>query len=483
VKQKFAFVALIALVLAAHAETPDDFAYRAALQATPGLNVINLTEPVFRAAQTSDLRDLRVFNAKGESMPLARLPAARIEPGPAHDLKMVPLPAQAQARDKALADFKLRIERDGERSVIEVTPAPGRTTPSESASPLEQIGGYLIDLRQLRDLDGMMVLHFSADAPDFTGRIEILGSDDLYAWRPIVSGPLVRNRQLGDTIEHNRFVIHRAPPFVRIGWNGAAAPRIETAELVENGKAAPPPSIELTVTRAESGNSWFVDVPPALPIAVVRIRPALDNVSVRVRVFRHDEVGVPRTVRRGLLARRAPEHWVAEHDLDVFRLKRGEQWVESSWFTLSGPTTQLRIDAPASSGLGETLPIVEALWLPRRYLVAINEPGPYVLAVGNDTSDLKPAPALDVRSVLPQDDAAASHLPVALLEEKPFAANAAASETQRIAREASWSRYLLWGALLAAVAALAFMAMRIATQLKRTRAESAEAGSDQQAPG
>src|SRR5262249_7611058 len=155
---------------------------------------------------------------------------------------------------------------------------------------------------------------------DFTGRVDILGSDDLYAWRPVATGPLVRNRQLGDTVERNRFVVARAPSFVRVAWGAAVAPHIESAELVEPGKAAPLPRATLTVTRGDAKNSWFVDVPAALPIALMRVRPAVDNVSVRVRVFHYDEAGAPRPVRHGLHARHTPEHWIAEGERDVFRL-------------------------------------------------------------------------------------------------------------------------------------------------------------------
>src|SRR5262249_55800548 len=134
---------------------------------------------------------------------------------------------------------------------------------------------------------------------------------------------------------------------------------------------------------------------------------------------------------------------------------------------------QLRIDAVDAVGFGETLPIVEVQWLPERFLVAASEPGPYLLAVGNDSSDLKPSPALDTRSVLPLDDAPAMHVPVAALVEGPLPEGAAEQKPQRIAQAASWSRYVLWGVLLAAVLALGTMALRIATQLKRARTEDA----------
>jgi len=457
-------MSLMSIAGTARAEAPQDFAYRVEVGATPGLNVITLSEAVYRAAQTADLRDLRIFNGKGEALPLTPLPAPKAAPGPTHELRMVPLPGQVQARDKVLADFALRIEREGTRSVIELAPI------APQAAAAEETGGYLLDLRPHRDVDGELVLRFATDAPDFTGRIEFFGSDDLYVWRPITSGALVRNRQLGDTIERTVFPVGRVAPFMRLGWTNTRAPRLEGAQLVERGTAPALPRTTLAVARAEAAASWFVDVPQALPVVLLRVRAPQDNVVVRVRVFRYDDRDPRPRARLSLHARRAPEHWIAEGGpRDVFRLNRDGQWIESPPFALSARTTQLRIDAIDSAGFTEAPPIVEAEWLPQRYMFAASEPGPYLLAIGNDSGDLKPGPTLDARNVLPQDDAAGTRLPVAQWVTATTSGTTDPQRAQRIAREASWSRYVLWGVLLAAVVALALMAWAIAAQIKRGR--------------
>jgi hypothetical protein len=468
----------MALAVAAHAESPQDFAYRVELEAVPGLNVITLDEAVYRAASTANLHDLRVFNADGRALPLAALPAPPIGAGAIHELRMVALPAQAPARDKALADFALRIGRQGAQAVIELKPAPAQT-PSAG----DEIGGYLLDLRQHRGRDGEIQLQFYSDAPDFTGRIEFLGSDDLYAWRSLASGALVRNRQLGDTIERSAFPLGRLPPFMRIAWSNTATPRLESARLVERGAAPALPRAQLSVARAETGKSWFVDVPPALPIALVHVRAPRDNAVVRVQVFRFDDREPRQRARIGLHARRAPEHWVAEGGpRDVFRLQRDGLWIEGAPFVLSARTTQLRIDAPDGAGFGDALPIVEVEWVPQRFVVAVDGPPPYQLAVGNETSDLKPGPTLDTRSVLPQSDVAGTRLPQAVAKITPTSnvgkAESGPQRAQRIARQATWSRYVLWGVLFVAVVALAFMAWRIASQVRRAQPEApgAESG-------
>jgi len=454
--------ATLAGLLAATAPSPEEFAYRARIEAAPGLAVLTLDEAACRAAASADLRDLRFFNAAGEALPAALLPPPPVAPGPEHELRMIALPAQIAARDKMLAEFALRVETQGARSVIELTPTAPRDEHAET------IGGHLLDLRAYDKPGGELRLRFAEDAPDFSGRVEILGSDDLHAWRPLAAGALVRNRQLGETFERSTFVLARPAPFVRIAWTGQA-PRLAGARLIERGNPPALPRAILAVARAEAADSWYVDVPVGLPVVRVHVRVAAENVALRVRVYRYDERD-PRAHLRPphlpLRARRAPERWVAEGGMhEVFRLQRNGQWIEGAPFALSARTTRLRIDAVDGTIPGDDLPIVEAEWTPRRYVFAARGPGPYMLALGNDASDLPPGPVLDTRSVMPRDDPAGVSLPAARLAATPIA-GADTSRAQRIAREAIWSRYVLWAVLVVAVVALALLAWRLAAQMR-----------------
>lgn len=451
---------LLALIVCLNAQAGaprlDDFAYRVNVAAQPGLNALELNEAILRAARTANLLDLRVFNGAGEALPMAPLRLPDVAPGPASELRTVPLPAQTKARDKVLSDFALRIERLGAGAVIELTTADPVSAPGEA------VGGYLLDLRLHENMDGEIRLQFARDADDYSGRIDLLGSDDLVAWRPLASGSLVRNRQLGDTIERNSFPVGKLPPFVRVAWRDARAPQLGGAVFVARGAQPIWPRAVLAVTRGDSAESWLVAVPVGLPVARLHLRAPGDNVSMRVRVFRYDmrEVDPPAQVH--LHPRRAPQPWIDVGTHEVFRVYRDGKWVENSPFPLAHRTTRLRIDS-VGGNVGDAPPIVEAEWQPQRYLVAVRAPAPYVLAVGSAESDPQPGPTLDPRSVLP-DDAAGLRLPVARLEAAPAAAQPA-EHALRGAHDA-WLRYVLWGMLLLAVVALSLMAWRIAEQLR-----------------
>lgn len=460
---RLAIFLALAGCLNAQAGTPrmDDFAYRVSAAAQPGLNAVELNEAILRAARTTDLRDLRIFNGAGEALPMAPLRSPDVAPGPARELRMVPLPAQTNARDKVLSDFALRIERLGAGAVIELTTADPGSTPGEA------LGGYLLDLRPHENMDGEIRLQFARDADDYSGRIDLLGSDDLVVWRPLASGSLVRNRQLGDTIERNSFPVRKLPPFVRVAWSEADAPRLGGAAFITRGAQPIWPRAVLTVTRGDSAESWVVAVPVGLPVARLHIRAPGDNVSMRVRVFRYDmrEKGPPAHVH--LHPRRAPQPWIDVGTHEVFRVYRDGKWVENPPFPLAVRTTWLRIVSIGGS-VGDAPPIVEAEWQPQRYLVAVRAPAPYVLAVGSPDSDPQPGPTLDPRSVLPDDDPAGLRLPVARLEAAPVAAPQPAEQSLRGPHDA-WLGYVLWGVLLLTVIALSLMAWRIAEQLRAQR--------------
>jgi hypothetical protein len=432
-----------------------------------GLNALEMTEPVYRAATMRSLHDLRVFNGQGDALPLALLPQP---PAPSPEMRVVPLtlaalPARTDARDAALQSYALRFERDRTRAIIEIK--GGEAPPVAPAPETSDIGGYLIDARPLKDMKGRLQLMFAPSAPDYAGRAEVLGSEDLVTWRVLVSGPLAKERRLGDVIEKGQFELDRPPSFLRVAWAGAAAPQIGVAFFERPEQAASTlPRALLASTLGNDGRSLYVDVPRALPIERLYIRMPQVNQSLRVSVYRHVDDPAPRSRHLGLVPRRTPERWVTVGVLDVFRVTRDGTEVEGPPLAFSAVTDRLRIDA--AQPFAGALPTVEAEWRPARIAFAARAPGPYRLAAGRDGA--APPPPLDLNALLPKDDPAGMQLPRAGVDVVAAGgtamADAAAARAERIAAEAHWSRVLLWAVLLGAVVGLAWMAWRLAGQLR-----------------
>jgi Protein of unknown function (DUF3999) len=454
-----------------------DFATRWPLTtAGDGLHVIELPEPVYRAAQTHDLSDLRIFNAQDQALPIAFVPApAPVEPTPAAvDLRLARLPAESEARESLLRSFALRIERDRERAVVEI----GSLSPAANASTEPPaIGGYLIDARPLKDLKGRLMLTFSSSAADYAGRVNILGSDDLVFWRPLASGALARSHSLGDVIERSRFELDRPPAFLRVAWTSKDAPDIDGAHFIERVAASVTlPRAVLAATLSDDRRHLYVDVPEALPITRLFMRVPELNRIVRAQVYRHDGAPSSRARRHSLGPRRAQEQWQPIGAVEAFRVLREGVEIEGAALSFPVRTDRLRFDFPVP--LDGAPPTIEAEWRPVRAVFAARAPGPYQLAVGNP--DARFGPALDARSMLAADDPAGSRLPTATVASSANAVTMQQQRAQRIATEASWSRYLLWAVLALAVVGLGWMAWRMSLQLRQRPAPGAQARQDSQ---
>ena len=475
-KAMFAAYTCAASVAVAQSPGSADFAVRLQLTTSgDGLHVVEFPEAVYRAAQSRDLADLRIFNASDQALPIAFVAApAPVAPDAiAVNLRIAPLPSEMEARESLLRTFALRVERDRERAVVEIGPLP-RATTAASPAATSGAGGYLIDARPLKNLKGRLVLSFAAGAEDYAQRVEILGSDDLVFWRPLATGPLTRSRSLGDIIERNRFALQRPPAFVRVAWTSKEAPDIDGAQFIEDIAAIVTlPRAQLTAVLSDDRRSLIVEVPEALPITRVFVRMPEMNRVVRAQVFRHDAAPAPHARRLPVGPRRGEERWQPIGEVEAFRVQREGVEVEGAPLAIPIRTDRLRFEF--SVPLDSEPPSIEAEWRPVRAVFAARAPGPYVLAVGHNNTPF--GPSLDARLMLAADDPSGVRLPIATVGVSADAVTAG-QRAQRIANEARWSRYLLWAVLLLAVVGLAWMAWRMSLQL-RGRAAPADDSSIQ----
>ncbi len=473
-KPRAALLGVLALLVAMAVEGRDlsaaDFEWRASLatERGEGLHQLQLGQEALLAARESGLLDLRIFNANGETLPTAQLPAgapAATEHGAPVALHMAPLPNSPQAQQSALAEYALRWVRDRDRTTLEI--GSGAAKPDQPREP----GGYLLDLRPLKDKQGELLVHFAADAPDYANTATILGSDDLVSWRPLASGPLARNRQLGDTVvERSTFELSHPPAFARLQWPAGAGPKLDGASFREQLPAhvAPAPRTALELAALQDAR-WLIDVPVGLPLTRIMIHVAQPNQALRVEIL-CPAYGTALPDRRHLLRelsnRTSPEPWFAcARNIEVFRVDRAGEWVENSPIAIPGHATHLLLHVVDPKDYRGPAPSVEAEWLPVRLAFLARAPGPYQLAVGHEGAE--EGPRLDLTGMLPREDPAGTHLPFAQVAQiaPATAAQAATRATQMARSQARW-RWSLWAVLLLAVAALAALAWRLARNIR-----------------
>jgi hypothetical protein len=147
---------------------------------------ITLPAAVYQGVTRADLGDVRVFNGAGEVVPHAWRPRRIVSTEAAQPvaLTLFPLKAQAGTRVDGVS-ISVRRSPSG-ATAIDVTTADGR------AATASDTIGYLIDVgAQQRPLQALE-LDWQTPADGFAGRMRVDASDDLRAWRTIVSdAPLV----------------------------------------------------------------------------------------------------------------------------------------------------------------------------------------------------------------------------------------------------------------------------------------------------
>jgi len=360
---------------------PSGYAMRLPLQ-TQGsgrLQRVDLPGAAYVAARTHDLSDVRVFDARGRAMPIARQENRRSEVI-RYPLAVVPILGPAGG----LTVRDVTLEPDGAggvhvaRARATVADDPGRTA----------VLGALLDVRRFDGRGSALLLE--AEAPErqpvtFTAE----ASHDLSSWRRLGERTVLRPPGSADrsvTVPLDGAGLRRA--YLRVTWRGAnghllAPVRIVRAELSGHPRSAsvetkvcaePPPPADRHLLEFAA--------PSAVPVATLRITPAADDALLPVRVLGRDTPERPWTLLgRGTASRAAPPVRLTDAAFRAYRVEAG----------------------PASPGFAAA-PGLCFGFAPRTILFLAAGRAPYALAVGRvggasaylaaaDLADAAPGPA------------------------------------------------------------------------------------------
>ncbi len=254
--------------LAAEAH-PQDFAYGMPIK-TPVTGTayrLNLPVEVFVKAANEDLRDIRVFNARGEAVPYevqAAPPKPTTRPqGPS--LPLYPLHGDARA---ALNGLRVTIHSEGTAVDLQA----GGATPDPHV-----ITSYVIDAREIaQPLSGLQI-HWADGAAEFSGSVRVESSDDLGAWRLVKTDAAVIHLLTGGSeLVQNRLEFPSTQArFWRLTWVGKTAPYELTsvsAEVALDQPSSPQSSVTVSGTRtAGKENELSFDLGAKLPVTQVNL--------------------------------------------------------------------------------------------------------------------------------------------------------------------------------------------------------------------
>ena len=449
-------LAIAASARSAPAQTLADFASRQPL-ATAGDKAfyrIELPDSVYDGSTRPDLGDLRVFNSDGALVPFAILPRARAVSAqtPRRALALFPLTVDTTRPDAA--DLAIKLRRDAAGTTVDIRARDG--TPVAGT----RVTGYLIDAGSPDDPPLVALVLALPQAGNVNTRVRIDASDDLDRWRTIVAdAPLLSLEYEGRRLTRDR--VEFAPlrtRYLRLTWLTPAAPELAAAAGDVGDRLVEPPRRVRKATGTPDGDApgtFAFDLGAALPVD--RITLELPEVNTVAPVAWEARTG-------------AQEPWHGIGSSVVYRLRQDIGEVVSNELAIAPLPMRYfraRID-PRAGGVGATPPGLLAGWYPQEIVFAARGSGPFELAYGSRRA----APgALPVATLVP-GYAAGKPLPdnvgIATISTSPSTANLAALREPLDAK-----RWLLWGSLVLASLVLAYMALRLAQQMRSDAAPDA----------
>ena len=362
---------LALLALPALAEDPSDFSGSARITPSGGDALQRFTMPfeVYRDARR-DLADVRVFNARGEPVPIAMAgePETVREAAVTVELPQFPVSSMAPATATAAARGAEVTIRTADGMLVSVKGGGGRTNVPDTTRTV----AYVLDASQVKDPLRAMIFQWDAAPGSEVVCVSVDSSDDLQSWRGAGRGSLVRLEQGGRVLEQPRIAIGPLKAkYFRVTWCGPKfALKGVKGEFEPTIK--PPERTKLTVQAhaGEKPGEYVVDLGARLPVEQLRVVPAETN---SVAVFNIATRDVPE------------EAWRNVTSSAFYRLVRDGAEVQSPPRDVGrfiGRYWLIRVD-PQSGGLGRTPPALEVSYRPDQVVFVARGEAPFALAWGD----------------------------------------------------------------------------------------------------
>ncbi|MFM0222347.1 DUF3999 domain-containing protein [Paraburkholderia dipogonis] len=416
----------------------DDFAQHFALQIDDGAAYYSVTLPaaVYAASQRHDLGDLRVFNGTGEPVPYS-LDAPRESartPSTLRQARWFPLPPTAAGSSGA--PLGVTIGADGSLRAPSAPPARA------------QHDTDLIDLGRVSQTSRVtaLVVHLRDD--NYQGRVTVESSDDLRHWQPAGDAQLLKVSYNGSTLSQDRIELDGTRVrYLRLRWLDGT-PYVDSMDMEIQALAADPAQRADRAWRdgivAHAGpkpGEYFFSTGGPYPVDRLRLNLPQPNTVAPAVVYSRTGLDTP---------------WREVAGATLFRLHNGEVEQSNPSLELTPDTDrQWRVVVdPRNGGLGSGTLTVAAGWRPATLTFVARGSAPFTLAVGSATT---------VSSAVSRDDLlmGASAVPATARVGDALSPEQAA-RAQSAKDPDAMRRYLLWAALLLAVASLGAIAWRLA---------------------
>lgn len=464
------------------ANSPAAYAIRVpvTLAADAPLQRVMLPAEVLVRLQSPGYADVRLFNGAGQPVPMALAGvAAASAPEESVVLSAYPIlgghgtPGQA-----GLEGLSLRIEeRQGQR-VVQIDTA-ATTTTAGPATP-QAVRGALLDARNVQLPVARMALDVDLPAGQpVTFRVQ--ASKDLKHWQPLAETVLYRADAAAaptapGRLGNEQIDLQRADlkgHYLRVTW-GDAAVTLRGAMLATSTQTGPRARVSASLAVPPLGNNpreLVFALPFATPIAALAITPPGSNVLIPVRVL-------GRNHREQL--------WSPLASAVVYKMATGGKEQASGPVELGGASVrEIKIEADPKTPGFAAAPALALQFEPAQLVFLASGQGPFTLAAGLPGATAAASAFLPLASLVPgYQPAQENQLPVALADVARAditggqPADGALVPAAAASGGISTRSAVLWGVLLAGVAALGLMAWLLLRQTRQAGHQAPAAPTD-----
>lgn len=465
---------------AADANIPAAYAIRVpvTLAADAPLQRVMLPAEVLVRLQSPGYADVRLFNGAGQPVPMALAGVATASaPEESVTLPAYPILGAASTGTAGLEGLSLRIEeRQGQR-VVQIDTAATTTTAGPATPQAER--GALLDARNVQLPVARMALDVDLPAGQpVTFRVQ--ASKDLQHWQPLAETVLYRADAAAaptapGRLGNEQIDLQRADlkgHYLRVTW-GDAAVTLRGATLATSRSKGPRERVSASMATPALANprELVFALPFATPVAALAITPPGSNVLIPVRVLGRNHREQP---------------WSPLASAVVYKMATGGKEQSSGPVELGGASVrEIKIEADPKTPGFAVAPALALQFEPAQLVFLASGQGPFTLAAGLPGATAAASAFLPLASLVPgYQPAQEITLPVALADVARAditggqPADGALVPVAAASGGISTRSAVLWGVLLAGVAALGLMAWLLLRQTKQAGAQAPAAPTD-----
>ncbi len=427
---------------------PDAYAYGWPIEPQTPADYYELELPleVYRSVADPSLRDIGVYNARGEPVPrLISAPASPQAP-PEETLELAVLPVYAPP-GTPVGEVRLSLDRSSGGASVRIESG----APAADAEP-KALVGYFADLKEPRTNLRAVELKWPREVEPVITQLTVEGSVDLNEWFTLGSSTIAGLRQDEASIEQHRVELAgRAVRYLRLSWQAVPEGWRVTRLVAHYSQAAPEEAREwltLTSTGRDAADGGYLYDASGWPL-VDRLTLALpeENSLIRASVHFWQPFGERlQRVHNGLFYRLSRNGAAVASEPVAHTPERAARW--KVVIERGQPELQLRLT------LG---------WRRDRLLFIAQGEAPWQLVAGS---------AQDAANDFPQARRFSDPEMRRLLQDAGTGGTATLGVRQELggpqrllpSRSPAWRRWLLWLGLVAGVLLVGGMAWRLLRQ-------------------